>query len=234
MPKIAGPAGLHRRPGRLVRLRVHPVHRAAPGDRRRQARRTRHARHPADAQRGSRGVRQPQGPAVPDRARRPARAAGAARAPTAASTNSAHRLRHAGAGYPETLRPDRRWTKADFVSGFTREGFIAAVEKSQGLHPRRRHLPGRAVAAPERAVPGAPGRRVPRAARAQSVAVHVFPRCRRHPGGRLVAGDPGAPAGRRGHRAPDRRHAPARRARTRKTSRSKPSCWPTRRSAPST
>ena len=40
----------------------------------------------------------------------------------------------------------RRWTKADFVSGFTREGFIAAVEKSQGIHPRRRHLPGRAVA----------------------------------------------------------------------------------------
>ena len=52
----------------------------------------------------------------------------------------------------------------------------------------------RAVAAPERAVPGAPGRRVPRAALAESVAVHVLPRLRRHPGRRRLAGDPGAPA----------------------------------------
>ncbi|MFZ7096804.1 anthranilate synthase component I [Luteimonas dalianensis] len=42
----------------------------------------------------------------------------------------AHRLRHAGAGYPETLQP-AALDEGDFVSGFTREGFIAAVEKSQ-------------------------------------------------------------------------------------------------------
>ncbi|MEZ0470885.1 anthranilate synthase component I [Luteimonas salinilitoris] len=42
----------------------------------------------------------------------------------------AHRLRHAGAGYPETLQP-AALEEADFVSGFTREGFIAAVEKSK-------------------------------------------------------------------------------------------------------
>ncbi|MGY0560347.1 anthranilate synthase component I [Luteimonas sp. A277] len=41
-----------------------------------------------------------------------------------------HRLRHAGAGYPETLQP-AALDEEDFVSGFTREGFIAAVEKSQ-------------------------------------------------------------------------------------------------------
>ena len=41
-----------------------------------------------------------------------------------------HRLRHAGAGYPETLQP-AALDEADFVSGFTREGFIAAVEKSK-------------------------------------------------------------------------------------------------------
>ncbi len=41
-----------------------------------------------------------------------------------------HRLRHAGAGYPETLDP-QGLDEADFVSGFTREGFIAAVEKSK-------------------------------------------------------------------------------------------------------
>jgi anthranilate synthase component 1 len=44
----------------------------------------------------------------------------------------AHRLRHAGAGYPETLVPDVL-DEADFVSGFTREGFIAAVVKSKEL-----------------------------------------------------------------------------------------------------
>ena len=42
----------------------------------------------------------------------------------------AHRLRHAGAGYPETLQP-AALDEADFVSGFTREGFIAAVERSK-------------------------------------------------------------------------------------------------------
>ena len=42
----------------------------------------------------------------------------------------AHRLRHGGAGYPETLQP-AALDEADFVSGFTREGFIDAVERSK-------------------------------------------------------------------------------------------------------
>ena len=41
-----------------------------------------------------------------------------------------HRLRHAGAGYPDTLQP-AALDEEDFVSGFTRQGFIEAVEKSQ-------------------------------------------------------------------------------------------------------
>jgi anthranilate synthase component 1 len=41
-----------------------------------------------------------------------------------------HRLRHAGASYPDVLDPSLL-READFVSGFTREGFIAAVEKSK-------------------------------------------------------------------------------------------------------
>ena len=44
----------------------------------------------------------------------------------------AHRLRHAGAGYPETLVP-AALDESHFVSGFTREGFIDAVEKSKAL-----------------------------------------------------------------------------------------------------
>ncbi len=41
-----------------------------------------------------------------------------------------HRLRQGGPGYPETIDPNGL-DEADFVSGFTREGFIKAVEKSQ-------------------------------------------------------------------------------------------------------
>ncbi|WP_282452838.1 anthranilate synthase component I [Lysobacter sp. CAU 1642] len=41
-----------------------------------------------------------------------------------------HRLRHAGASYPDVLDP-ALVDESDFVSGFTREGFIAAVEKSK-------------------------------------------------------------------------------------------------------
>jgi anthranilate synthase component 1 len=39
-----------------------------------------------------------------------------------------HRLRHGGAGYPEMLQP-AALDEADFVSGFTRDGFVAAVER---------------------------------------------------------------------------------------------------------
>jgi anthranilate synthase component I len=41
-----------------------------------------------------------------------------------------HRLRHAGASYPDVLDPSLL-SEGDFVSGFSRDGFIAAVEKSR-------------------------------------------------------------------------------------------------------
>lgn len=41
-----------------------------------------------------------------------------------------HRLRQAGRGYPETLHGNAL-DEADFVSGFTRDGFIDAVEKAK-------------------------------------------------------------------------------------------------------
>jgi len=41
-----------------------------------------------------------------------------------------HRLRHAGASYPDVLDPSVL-NEADFISGFTREGFIAAVETAK-------------------------------------------------------------------------------------------------------
>src|SRR3546814_19281908 len=61
-----------------------------------------------------------------------------------------HRLRHGGAGYPETLQP-AALDEADLESGFTREGFIAAVETLkeyiragdvfQVVPSKRRHVP---------------------------------------------------------------------------------------------
>ncbi|MGH8029423.1 MAG: chorismate-binding protein, partial [Arenimonas sp.] len=41
-----------------------------------------------------------------------------------------HRLRHGGTSYPDVLDPSLL-READFVSGFSRDGFIAAVEKSK-------------------------------------------------------------------------------------------------------
>ncbi|KFN51371.1 anthranilate synthase component I [Arenimonas composti] len=41
-----------------------------------------------------------------------------------------HRLRHSGRSYPDVLDPSLL-QEADFVSGFTREGFLAAVEKAK-------------------------------------------------------------------------------------------------------
>ena len=41
-----------------------------------------------------------------------------------------HRLRQGGAGYPETLVP-AALGEGDFVSGFTRDGFVAAVERAR-------------------------------------------------------------------------------------------------------
>ncbi len=41
-----------------------------------------------------------------------------------------HRLRQGGAGYPETLQP-AALDESDFVSGFTREGFIDAVARTK-------------------------------------------------------------------------------------------------------
>ncbi len=42
----------------------------------------------------------------------------------------AHRLRHGGAGYPETLQP-AALDEAHFESGFTRQGFVDAVAKAK-------------------------------------------------------------------------------------------------------
>ena len=131
-------------------------------------------------------------------------------------------------------RRRRRPRPASRSREFGEDAFMAAVERAkryifdgdimQVVLSQRISQPLRRVAAVA----------VPRAARAQSVAVHVLFRHGRVPCRRRVAGDPGAAGGRHGDAAPDRRHAPARRdARGGRRARAT-SCWPIRRSAPST
>ena len=97
-----------------------------------------------------------------------------------------HRLRHAGPGYPETLLP-AALDESHFVSGFTREGFIAAVEKSKQYGDTLQVVPSQRLS-----VRSTPGRSMSTARCArESLAVHVLPRPRRHPGRRLLAGNPG-------------------------------------------
>ena len=129
---------------------------------------------------------------------------------------------------------DRRCLDARRASEFGAERFQGAVRARQGIHRRRRHHAGRAVAAPAPAVHVVAAVALPRAALAQSVAVHVLLRLRRLPRRRRLAGDPGAQGRRHSHAAADRRHAAARRdARRRRRARARARS-PTRRSAPST
>ena len=104
----------------------------------------------------------------------------------------------------------------------------------QGVHRRRRHLPGGAVAALLRALHAAAVRALPRAPAHQPVAVPVPSRFRQLRAGGLVARDPGARARRRGDDPPARRHPAAAAPRPRRTRRWRPSCSPIPRSAPST
>ena len=102
----------------------------------------------------------------------------------------------------------RHGPAAQSLSG---EEFRAAVGPGQALHLARRRLPAGAVGALLRRALADAVRDLPRAAPAESLALHVLPRSRRRAGGRLLAGGAGEAA--RGPRlaAADRRHAPARR-----------------------
>ena len=115
---------------------------------------------------------------------------------------------------PFDERHDPRRLDADTPRSNTSEAeFLAMVERVEGVHPRRRHLPGRAVAALRGRFPAAGLRALPLAPARQPGAVPVLPRLRGFPDRLLEPGDPGAGARRHGHHPPDRRHAAARRDR---------------------
>ncbi len=82
-------------------------------------------------------------------------------------------------------------------------------EEGEGVHRRRRHHAGRALAAADPAVLVAAAFALPRAALAEPVAVHVLLRLRRLPRRRRLARDPRAQGRLDDHAAADRRHAAA-------------------------
>ena len=88
----------------------------------------------------------------------------------------------------------------------------------EGVHPRRRHLPGGAEPALGAALRAAALRALPGAPPHQPVALHVLLRLRRLPAGRRQPGDPGAGQGRDGD-ASGRSPAPGRAARARRRTR---------------
>ena len=207
VPQLAADAGIQRWSGRLLRFREHRLYRT----------RTRAWDRPDQLgipdvllmlSEEVAGIRQPQGPPVPDRACRSRAAASlCARAPAPGRTripSAPLRAELSGSARSEGAGGSRLRVELHA------RRISANCGKGERVYSRRRHLPGGAVAAPVRAVPRAAGRCVPRAARAESLAVHVFPRSGRHADRRLVAGNPGAPEKRQGRAASDRRHAPAR------------------------
>ena len=118
-------------------------------------------------------------------------------------------------------------------------GYLEGRRGGQGGDPGRRVLPDRALAALRAGDRRRPAGRLPGAAHDQPEPVHVPAALRRLRHRRLLAG--GAPEGERrvgraaaGDAAPDRRHPAAGRHRRRRRPRWRPSCSPTRRSAPST
>ena len=224
-----GAAAVRRRRRGHVRLRPRPLRRADRG--RGQPRRARPARHGADGERRAGGLRPP-APRGHDpgqrvrggRRRRGLRRRRRRRSPTCASAwRSRCRARTRGRREPPA-----------FTSNIGSEGYADGGGALQGVHPRGRRLPGGAEPALERRLAGGGVLDLPRPARDQPQPLHVLPRLRGLRDRGRVAGvaDQGRGAPRRA--APDRRHPPARghgggrpRARAR-------SCWPTRRSAPST
>ena len=93
----------------------------------------------------------------------------------------------------------------------------------QGVHPRRRHLPGRARPALRHRARRRSVRRLPGAAAGQPEPVHVLPAPPRDHDRRLVARADGAGARPQGDLAADRRHAQAGHAPTSTTAASPPS-----------
>ena len=223
------PAAVRRRRGRAVRLRPRAQRRA---DRRRaEPRRHRRARAGADGHRRAARLRPPapRGHRAGQRGGR--RTTWSAPTSEAAAAIADVRERLRGPGAAGGRGPARA---ARVRVQHRRRRLRRGGRARQGVHPRRRRLPGGAEPALERRLPGRRVLDLPRPARDQPEPVHVLPRLRglrdrRAPRRSRSSRSPAA-----GRAAPDRRHAPARGLGRAGPRAGATSCWPTRRSAPST
>ena len=234
LPRGAAPgsAALLRRARRLssATTRCATSSRSSRPRRRRRRRSRRRPRHPAAADRGARGRRQSRRQDLAHRLRRSRRArcvregdgAPAGAAPASCASRSSIPFQTATA-VDARPRANSAPTASRRPCARAKE-YIAAGDIMQVVLSQR-HAPAVHVVA---AVA------LPRAALAQSVAVHVLLRLRRLPRRRRVAGNPRAQGRHDGHAAPDRRHAPARRDARRRRQARRRSCSPIRRNSPST
>ena len=110
---------------------------------------------------------------------------------------------------PVVEPPDADDPLPDGAVGDGRRRLPARGRGGQGAHPRRRHLPGRAVAALRPRPRRRAVRRLPGAAPGEPEPVHVLPAPPRGDGRRLVARADGAAARRQGDLPAHRRHPPA-------------------------
>ena len=144
---LADGAAVHRRRGRLLRLRLRARGRAA---RRAQPRRARPARHGADALRRAGGVRPPQAHGHDPRQRLPRRAERAATRPLAEAGEARARERIAEvrerlAGAAAAPRAARRAPRAAVRAQHAARGVRGDGRPDRRVRARRRRLPGRAV-----------------------------------------------------------------------------------------
>ena len=175
----AGAAAPDRRPGRLPHLRRRARLGAHP---RRQPRRARHPRRRLPAGHRPRRPRPRRRLDPADRQCHQLRRIGRARRRGVAATPCARLdrmqedLSTAGlSASPRTTRPPQ----IEVHASTPKDEYLAQVEARQGVHPQRRRLPGRALAALLRAMRGGRVRRLPHPAGDQPEPVHVP-----HPGAR--------------------------------------------------
>ncbi len=195
--------------------------------------RPRPARHPVAGDRGTGGDRQPVRQAVPDRVRRSDPAGSLHQSAPAPAGLARHAAAHGRCAGDVGFGAHRQRAR------IRERGLPEGGGARQGIRDGRRPDAGADRPAHQQALRRFAAVAVPRAALAESVAVHVLLQFRRHADRRRLAGNPGAQRSARrrpaqGHDPPARRHPSARRhAGTRRRS-WPPNCWPTRRKSPNT
>ena len=98
---------------------------------------------------------------------------------------------------PSTKPKQRSRQAQDRIASTKKKDFLNAVERSQGVHRRRRRLSGRPLAALRRRTRSRSLRHLPRAAHRESLALHVLPALRTGSRAKKVSAEPRTSSARR-------------------------------------